>query len=293
MFFILSLYLNKNATVKTMKIWAILILLIASMNPNQFGLAQPQLSEIDTVLDYKSRFFRNDSLNCMNQSIYRDSATGLFYFDESQLPNRLGKSCFYILKHGLWVYYWDKKWKECDKSNAAYYQLFEYNHDTFTGKAYALNKKNELLHSIEPYPIFENEVFNGYLKLSYKNGAIYSAEYLRWLNDSLRLQYINQTFYYPNGEIISHSLHDDINRRYRLMAFDDDGFCRVDYKNDGVNWYNIQRRRTKKHLKEIVLIKDENGERIEIYSKDGVEIKRGSPKNRRFSICYNSRWWFW
>jgi hypothetical protein len=70
MFFILSLYLNKNAIVKTMKTWAILILLIAGMNPNQFGLAQPQLSEIDTILDYKSRFFRNDTLIATNEYVY-------------------------------------------------------------------------------------------------------------------------------------------------------------------------------------------------------------------------------
>lgn len=283
--------MNKNAIVKTMKTWAIIILLIAGMNPNQFGLAQPQLSEIDTILDYKSRFFRNDTLAATNEYVYWDSIKGWFSTNRPQQMRNFDVSK--PSPHGFWIHYYDKKRNASDSNNFAFYELIQYSYGRWIKKTFTFNKKHELLFSEEPYPIFENEMFNGYLKLSYKNGAIYSAEYRRWLNDSLRLQYINQTVYYPNGEIISHSLHDDINRRYRLMAFDDDGFCRVDYKNDGVNWYNIQRRRTKKHLKEIVLIKDENGERIEIYSKDGVEIKRGSPKNRRFSICYNSRWWFW
>jgi hypothetical protein len=257
----------------------------------QLSFSQPQLSEIDTVLDYKSRFFRNDTLLATNEYLYWDSIQKKYVYEIPEYYQKPRHPYFETVNHGLWVFYWDKKWRECDKSDAAYYQLFEYNYDTFIGKAYTFNSKNELLHSIEPYPIFENEVFNGYLKLSYQNGVVYSAEYRRWVDESLRFQYLNETYYYPNGGVISHTLHDNINKRYRMMSFDDDGFCRVDYKNDETDWYNIQRKRTKKHLKQIELIKNVNGDKIEIYSKDGVEIKRGAPKNRRFSI--GSRWWFW
>jgi len=293
MFFILSLYLNKNAIVKTMKTWAILILLIAGMNPNQFGLAQPQLSEIDTILDYKSRFFRNDSLNCMNQSIYRDSATGLFYFDESQLASRLGKSCFYILKHGLWVYFWDKKWKECDKSNAAYYQLFEYNHDTFIGKAYTFNKNNELLHSIEPYPIFENEVFNGYLKLSYQNEVVYSAEYKQWEDDIFKNFYFNYTQFYSNGSIQSFSFLDDAKYRHRTIIIDKSGFCTFDLKLDKYDSYRIERKKNGTRIKEIIRIKEDN-QGLVIFKKNGEVVRKKQAKGRfRLYNVRGVKWWFW
>ena len=58
------------------------------MNPNQFGLAQPQLSEIDTILDYKSRFFRNDTLIATNEYVYWDSIKGWLTTDG---PHQMGK----------------------------------------------------------------------------------------------------------------------------------------------------------------------------------------------------------
>lgn len=270
-----------------------LLLIIICFSTNQIGLSQPQLSDIDTVLDYKSRFFRNDTLITTNSIIYWDSLGKAYIEDIPDYNLRQRYRPSNSVNHGLWVYYWDKKWRKCDKNNAEFYQLFEYNYDTFIGKSYTFNKKNELLHSTEPYPIYEGEKFDGYLKIQYKKGRINSAEYRLWDSDSLWYNYTNHTTYYDNGNIQSYTLHDGINKRYRMMSFNEDGFCRVDYKNDGAHWYNIQRKRTKKHLKEIELIKNANGERIEIYSKDGVEIKRRAPKNRRFSIFYDTRWWFW
>lgn len=267
-----------------------LILIIICFSTTQISLSQPQLSDIDTVLDYKSRFFRNDTLIAPNEFVYWDSIHGWFSTDR---PHQMRN--FDVSKpspHGLWIHYYDRKWKDSDSNNYAFYVLTQYSLGRWIKKSYTFNTKNELLFSEEPYPLFENEEFKGYLKLSYKNGAIYSAEYRRWLNDSLRLQYINETYYYPNGVVINHTLFDDISKSYRMMSFNEDGFCRVDYKNDGAHWCNIQRKRTKKHLKEIEIIKNANGERIEIYSKDGLEIKRRAPKNRRFSIFYDTRWWF-
>ena len=253
--------------------------------------SQPQLSEIDTVLDYKSRFFRNDTLLAANEYVFWDSTFGWFSTHRPNQIKRLDVSKPHL--NGLWIHYYDKKWNDSDSNNFAYYELTQYSFGRWIKKSFTFNKKHELLFSVEPYPIFEKEVFNGYLKLSYQNGVVYSAEYRRWDSDSLRFQFLNETYYYPNGTIKSHTLNDDINKRYRMISFDDDGFCRVDIKHDETDLYHIQRKRTKKHLKQIELIKNENGEKIEIYSKDGVEIKRTAQKNRRFSIFYDTRWWFW
>lgn len=269
------------------------ILALTALFIAQFSFAQTQLSEINTTLDYKSRFFRNDTLITTNSIIYWDSLGMSYILDIPDYNSRQRYRPSNSVKQGLWVYYWDKKWRECDKSNAEFYQLFEYNYDTFVRKSYTFNRMNELLHSVEPYPIYEGEKFDGYLKIKYEKGTINSAEYRLWDSDSLWYKYTNRTTYYANGNVRSYTLNDDINKRYHSMSFEEDGFCRGELKLDDLDWFNIQRKRTKKGIKEIHFLKDQKGNKIETYSKDGVEIKRRAPKKRRFSIFYDTRWWFW
>jgi hypothetical protein len=76
-------------------------------------------AQFDTILDYKERFFINDSLITKNKLID-------------------------TLKDGLWVEYFDKKWNSTSKSSHKYYRLIEYENGLPLGKVYDFYKSGQL-----------------------------------------------------------------------------------------------------------------------------------------------------
>ncbi len=255
------------------------------------GNSQPQLSEIDTVLDYKSRFFRNDTLLAANEYVFWDSTFGWFSTHRPNQIKRLDVSKPHL--NGLWIHYYDKKWNDSDSNNFAFYELTQYSFGRWIKKSFTFNKKHELLFSEEPYPIFENEVFNGYLKLSYQNGAVCSAEYKQWEEDIFKNFHFNFTQFYNDGSIRSFSFLDDANYRYRSIINDKSGFCTYDLKLDKDESYRIERKKNGTRIKEIVHIK-EDGQGVVIFKKNDEVVRKKQAKGRyRIYDIRGVKWWFW
>jgi hypothetical protein len=111
---------------------------------------QLDLKSIDTTFDFKERFYKNDRLAVKNGILYIDSSNA-YSINEIQSNLKIDTTLFERVQHGLWIEYFDKKWKPSDSSSYTYYRLGEYEFGFTIGKIYYLNKKDEVIK--QPYVI--------------------------------------------------------------------------------------------------------------------------------------------
>lgn len=94
--------------------------------------AQEELKDMDTILDYKERFYTTGKLNTDSQY--------------SQLTNfSQGDSLTKKVKSGLWIEYFDRKFDEVSEAKYRYYRLVEYDAGEQVGKIYYFKKKWQAL----------------------------------------------------------------------------------------------------------------------------------------------------
>lgn len=247
------------------------LIAIAFFIPLSFLFGQESLSLIDTTFDYQERFYQNDQLIVTNTIVYIDFDYTNAYTVEQIQANKIDTTHLKQIKHGLWIEFYDKKWRESDSSKYYYYRLKEYNLGYSTGKIYYFNKKKALVNVALAYPELGDSIFEGVRNITYKKGIITWIQYNRFTEDSLKGLYVNLWGYYPDGSLKYYTISDDYNYNFHSLKYDTDGLCTYELKLNRNESYMIKRKRNGR--KEIIE-KREDGKRIKIIKIDGVEKKR-------------------
>lgn len=171
--------------------------------------------EYDTVVDFRVRFYKNDTLICKNEFLNFSNPTKL------KPGDTIPRSKTGNLKQGLWIEYLDKKKHIVKKKKYKYYRLVEYSHGQQINKCYYFTKRGKLLYSTIGFPIYEQSTFNGYREIEYsKQIKLKSISYKRFSDDTLGFLYQNYTEFYTNSKIKSFSYYDDIKDEFEYLKFD-------------------------------------------------------------------------
>lgn len=174
--------------------------------------------EYDTVIDFKERFYKNDTLACKNEF--------LDFSDISKIKvgDTIPRSKTGELKQGLWIEYLDKNFVTVTEKKSKYFRLVEYSNNQQIKKCYYFTKRGKLLHSTLGFPIYEQTTFNGYRKITYnKQMKLKSISYEPFTDDTLAYTYYNYTEFYSNGKVKSSLYRDDIKDEFKSEKFDKSG----------------------------------------------------------------------
>ncbi|MNU50423.1 hypothetical protein D3C71_393860 [compost metagenome] len=241
-----------------------------------FTFCQQQLKDLDTTLDYKERFYKNEKLITTNlwRYVYPNTNGLSIAAEDIYLNPHLDTSKMEREQDGLWVEYFDKKWNEVDSSNYYYRILCEYDCGYTVGKVYYF-RKNEIMHTALRYPELNDSVFDGFRKIIYDKGRISWVEYSFFSGDSLKNQYYNMASYFPDGQLKDYSLSDDHNYQYKSTRYNKAGLCIYELKLNRNESYIIKRKR--KGRKEIIDIR-ENGVFTRTVKVDGKEVRQRKHK---------------
>lgn len=233
-----------------------------------FASTQHELKDIDTTLNYKKVFYRNDSLILHPYYKYYDSITYRTYivtkekFEEN--IGNLDTSKIQLLREFTWK-------NEYKKKNKSYYYLAYYKDDILKGKRYDFNSKDRLISTFKNYPKIKDSIFNGSQIINYdKKGRITSVKYIQFNKDQTFLFYWNYLSYNKSGVLTSYSYVDEEKNKTRFITYSKNGEIIKDYKRDETEWYNKKWNKKKTKLKEEVHLK--NQRLIRIY-RNNILIK--------------------
>lgn len=227
----------------TMKKYIVTILTVTSFFL-LFG--QEELKDIDTILDYRERFYPNGQLEVENSLLNINSNESSASNDSSQLQ---------YVKHGLWIEYFDKKWNECDSSEHHYFRLGEYDSGYFTGKTYDFTKNKEIVRTYLRYPKIKDTIFEGVREIKYEDGKIAKIEYHLFNQDQSQLFFWHYSYYNKNGVLTSYSYTNEAQNLTRFITYSKDGQVIKDYKRDEIEWYDKKWNKRRTRLKEEVYLK--------------------------------------
>ena len=132
------------------------------------------LAQIDTTFDYKKRFYKNETLITKNT------------INEGE-------------KHGLWIEYLDKNWKESTKNKSKFFRLIEYKNGNPIGKVYDFYNSGKL-QMVGKYKSLNPEIRQGTFIYFSKKGNRNSLSY--YTSDSI----LNNN-YYRNGNLMNSELY--------------------------------------------------------------------------------------
>nr|WP_294858401.1 hypothetical protein [uncultured Fluviicola sp.] len=248
-------------------------LIFSSLIFSIFG--QQLLKDIDTSFDYKERFYRKGKLITTNiwRYVYPNGQPSIAATDLALNPG-FDTSQMVLEQDGLWVEYFDKKWNKADSSDYYYSILAEYNCGLTEGKVYYF-RKNEIIYTGFRFPKLNDSVFNGSRRVTYNKGKVEWVEYNLFREDSLRNKYYNSSWFFPNGELKSYSLADDINHQYVTLKYNKAGICTYELRLNHHESYTIKRKR--KGRKEIMDVR-ENGMFTTTVKVDGKVVKQRKHK---------------
>lgn len=173
------------------------------------------IEKFDTVIDYKTRFYKDDTLITKN-----------LFLDFSKLKNgdTISRSSYGQLKQGPWIEYLDKNLNLSEKGKSKYFRLIEYEAGKQINKTYYFTKKGKLLYSILGFPIYESSTFNGIRKIVYrKNLNLKSISYEKFTDDSLYFDYYNHTEFFRNNNRKATLFRDDSTEEYKSIKYDKKG----------------------------------------------------------------------
>lgn len=170
----------------------------------------------------------------MRDSIYKINN---FEFDSKDLS----------AKNGLWVIYYDKDYKECQKLKHVYKRIVLLKNGYSTHLQYLINDKNQLISVTENYPEIQSDsIFNGYKLINYSNKRkVTTVSFHKFINDSVYKKgtYSNYNNYFSNGQLKSYSLKDDITKTYETQEYDRNGFNTYTLKLNANESLKVQRKK--------------------------------------------------
>jgi hypothetical protein len=220
--------------------WHKLFLILALLVYYQV-FAQIPYAKLDSQLDFQERFYNKGELTTTNSFLYLDSNIVYRLEDLQELgidPFRLER-----VKHGKWISYYDKNWRETDQRKFDYYSLEEFEFGIIRGKAYYFSKDDKLHHVTQRYPSYFDSTFNGYRIVWYDNKErIKSVQYELFKSPDNAAGYYNYTVYFPDGTIKSFSLADDRTASYHVVEFNKRGKILYELRNDEQATYKLQQR---------------------------------------------------
>lgn len=150
-------------------------------------------------------------------------------------------------KNGLWVIYYDKDYKECQKSKHVYKRVVILKNGYSTHLQYLINNKNQLISVTENYPeIQPDSIFNGYKLMNYSHKRkVTTVSFYKFINNSVykKGSYSNFNTYYSNGQLKSYSLQDDITKTYETQEYDRNGFNTYTLKLNANESLKVQRKK--------------------------------------------------
>lgn len=182
------------------------ILILSSLQ----SWSQHQISDTDTTLDYKLRFYKNGILDLDGYYVYTLDSASYFstdtarYYDFKTEDFALDSSKMYRLEHGKCIsHYTYKKQK--------YYSLGEYKGGILRGKMYNFREDGTLYSTFKRYPRIKGLEFNGSQIIYYdkKDQHITKIEYILFNENQTQLFYWNKLYYSSNGKLSYYSYYDE------------------------------------------------------------------------------------
>ena len=228
---------------------------------------QEELNDIDTVLDYRERFYNSGQLDVQNSMLDLNS-NNIVPANQKKSSTNNDSSQLEYQKHGLWIEYFDKKWNECDSSEHYYFRLGEYDSGYYTGKTYDFNKKKELVRTYLRYPKMKDSIFEGVREIKYEDGNITKVEYHLFNQDRSPLFFWHTSYYNKDGILTSYSFTNEAQNRTRFISYSKDGQVIKDYKRDEIEWHDKKWNKKRTRLKEEVYIKGKKI--IRVYKNDNL-----------------------
>lgn len=167
-----------------------------------FFLGCNSIAQIDTIVDFKQRFYVDKVLNTSN--VFEDS-----------------------LKEGNWIEYFDTKWNKCNKDEHKFYRLIEYKNGFPIGKIYDFYKSGEL-QKVCQYKDLEKEIRTGTFIWFSKKGNKLKLKYYA-------LDTIIEKAYYQNGNLLFENL---FLRDKSLFSYANSRFYHKNGSTNTVDFYN-------------------------------------------------------
>lgn len=213
----------------------------------QSTYGQTQLSDIDTSLRYKQKYYPNGVLTTPNHYIVLKGseivAQNMSYneirSDESIMQD---SSQLRWLKNGTWMRYWDAHMNLCSSAKFTYYSLETYEHDTIYEKMYYFDKRHQLTQTFEGYPKINNLYFEGNATIYYsKTNVINKIELDLWNKDNRG--YIHSTYFRKNQTIKQFIYLDDyVSKHYSFKTFKN-GDCKSEHYWDKNHFVTFRKSR--------------------------------------------------
>jgi hypothetical protein len=203
-------------------------------------LGQIPYTKLDSQLDFRERFYEKGELTTTNSFLYLDSNIVYRLEDLEELgidPFRLER-----VKHGKWITYYDKNWRETDQRKFDFYSLEEFEFGIIRGKAYYFSKDDKLHHVTQRYPSYFDSTFNGYRIIWYDNKERIKSVQYELFKSPDSPGYYNYTVYFPDGTIKSFSLADDRTASYHVVEYNKRGKILYELRNDEDGTYKLKQR---------------------------------------------------
>lgn len=233
--------------------------------------SQVPLMELDTSIDYQEQFYFNGKLQLDSFYVFKDTNTNTYYdLDHFTYPGTIDTTKMLKVRHGKWIFYFDKRKQESSKSQHEYYTLTEYSAG-YSRNGYIFRKDGSLYESFIKHPKIGDSIFNGIREISYdKKGRIKKVEYDLFKENKDNRGYINVTYYRKDGTMKEYILIDDYLDKHFSKKFNRKEEIIYDYVWDTETFKiskwssNLRKKKVTEYL---------NGKKLIRFFKDGNIIK--------------------
>lgn len=229
----------------------LLTLLLIFLVSDSWSQSPHQISDTDTTLDYKTRFYKNGVPDLNGYYVYiMDSATYFStdtarYYDFTKRNYNLDTSVMYRLAQGRWMeHYTFKKQK--------FFSLSEYKGGYLMGKGYDFTENGTLYTTFKRYPKIKGSIFNGCQTIHYdkKGQHITRIEYKLFEEDQTMLAFWYSLSYSDQGKLTYYSYYNEKAGIHEYIEYNKKGEVKKEYLRNSMEWYDKKwnARRTKMKL---------------------------------------------
>lgn len=221
-----------------------LTLLLILISTHSFSQDPHEISETDTTLDYKTRFYKNGVLDLNGYLIYKSDSISYFSNDSIPYQDTLGTD---DLKDGKWIQNYLLKKK-------SYYSLTEYEGTFLVGKRYDFRKDGTLYSTFKRYPAIKDSTFNGSQIIYYdkKGNYITRIEYILFNQDETNLFFWYTIYYSSEGKLSYFSYENEKAGMNHSISYNKKGEMIREHIRNSTEWTTKKwnSRRTKLKLTE-------------------------------------------
>lgn len=250
------------------------LLLILLTNFSQ-AQSPHQISDTDTTLDYKTRFYKDGVLNLNGYSLYTNDSITYFFNDSIPYHDFKDEKSAYLMdsikmdefKSGKWIRHYSLKRKK-------HYSLAEYADGFLVGKRYDFRKNGTLCSAFKRYPKIKDSTFHGSQIISYhrKDQHITKIEYILFEEDQTNLSFWYSLYYSSQGKLTYYSYYNEKIGTHEFIEYNKKGEIKKEYIRNSAEWYDKKWNSGRTKMKLIKLGK--GTKTIEVYRKEKLVRKK-------------------